>query len=346
MLSTPVIASALASRAVPPLGARPRILFVTATRIGDAVLSTGLLRHLVDRFPDARFTIVAGPLAAPLFTAVPGLEKLIALTKRKHARHWLDLYRQVVGTSWDLVVDLRGSALAWLLRARYRRVGAKGTRRMHRVEVVGQTFGLVPPPAPIIYTAENHRRTAAMLLGPDDGRPLLAIAPVASWGGKQWRGERFAELIRRLTRDGPLQDARVAVVAAASEREKAAPVLSSIPPDRLVDAIGAGDLPTVAALLGQARLFIGNDSGLMHMAAAMQVPTLGLFGPSPVTYYAPWGPHTDVAATTISYEALTNSPEFDHRLENTHMDTLSVDSAEETARALLARTASPAGVVP
>src|ERR1700744_5567760 len=114
MSPMPVIASALASRAVPPLGARPRILFVTATRIGDAVLSTGLLRHLIERFPDARFTIVAGPVAAPLFAAVPGIEKLIALTKRKHARHWLDLYRQVWGISWDLVIDLRGSALSWL----------------------------------------------------------------------------------------------------------------------------------------------------------------------------------------------------------------------------------------
>ncbi len=61
------------------------ILFVTATRIGDAVLSTGLLSYLVDRFPGARLTIAAGPIAAPLFEAVPRLERLIIVEKRRWA---------------------------------------------------------------------------------------------------------------------------------------------------------------------------------------------------------------------------------------------------------------------
>ncbi len=65
-----------------------KILFVTATRIGDAVLSTGLLSHLVGQYPGARFTIAAGPPAAPLFVAVPGLERVIAVTKRPWSLHW------------------------------------------------------------------------------------------------------------------------------------------------------------------------------------------------------------------------------------------------------------------
>src|ERR1700735_2572173 len=87
----------------PPLGAAPAILFVTATRIGDAVLSTGLLRHLVERYPGARFTVAAGPVSAPLFQGLPGLERLVVLRKRSYARHWLDLYRQVAFRRWDLV---------------------------------------------------------------------------------------------------------------------------------------------------------------------------------------------------------------------------------------------------
>src|SRR5471030_2087303 len=98
-------------RSLPVLGANPRILFVTATRIGDAVLSTGLLAHLIERHPDARLTIAAGPVAAPLFEAVPGLERLIVMEKRRLAAHWLGLYRAVARRRWDIVVDLRGSAL-------------------------------------------------------------------------------------------------------------------------------------------------------------------------------------------------------------------------------------------
>jgi heptosyltransferase III len=92
-----------------------RILFVTATRIGDAVLSTGLLSHLIERYRAPRLTIAAGPVAAPLFEFVPGLEQLVVMRKQRWSSHWLPFYSAVATRRWDMVVDLRGSALAWLL---------------------------------------------------------------------------------------------------------------------------------------------------------------------------------------------------------------------------------------
>src|SRR5438132_3439517 len=174
-----------------------RILFVTATRIGDAVLSTGLLSHLIGRFPGARLTIAAGPVAAPLFEAVPGLERLIVLRKRRFSLHWLSLYARTLGWRWDLIVDLRGSALAWLLRAGERRVMAKGDPREHRVRQLGRLFALDPPPSPRLWTAPRHERAANALITP--GVSVLAIGPAANWRGKQWRADRFAELALRLT---------------------------------------------------------------------------------------------------------------------------------------------------
>src|SRR6516162_543340 len=187
-----------------------RILFVTATRIGDAVLSTGLLSHLLDRYPMAWLTIAAGPVAAPLFAAVPRLERIIVVEKRRCSAHWLPLYAKVAPRRWDLVVDLRGSALAWLLRADERRVIAKGDAREHRVRQLGRLFNLEPPPSPRLWTAPHHE-TAAGALMPLDG-PILAIGPAANWRGKQWRAKRFAELAQRLTAaGGPLPGARVAI---------------------------------------------------------------------------------------------------------------------------------------
>src|SRR5437762_585915 len=165
-----------------------RILFVTATRIGDAVLSTGLLSHLIGRFPDAGLTIAVGPAAAPLFEAVPGLQRLIVLQKRRWALHWLPLYARTIGRRWDLVVDLRGSALAWLLWAGERRVMAKGDPHEHRVRQLARLFGLDPPPGPMIWTAPSHDRAAEALVPP--GGPVLAIGPAANWRGKEWRAER------------------------------------------------------------------------------------------------------------------------------------------------------------
>ncbi len=312
-----------------------RILFVTGTRIGDAVLSTGLLGYIVERNPGARLTIAAGPDAAPLFAAVPGLERILIVTKQRYALHWLKLYRTVVPRRWDLVVDLRGSALAYLLAANERRVMGKGDADAHRVQQLARLFALDPPPAPRLWTAPEHEQRAALLVPP--GGPVLAVGPAANWRGKQWRAERFAELAQRLTAaSGPLPGARIAVLAAAHERAQAAPLLAALPPGRGLDLIARTDLLTAAAALRRCALFVGNDTGIMHIAAAMGTPTLGLFGPSLPAQYAPWGPRTAVVRTTRSYDEIVGAPDYDHRTTGTQMDSLSVDAAEAAARRLWA----------
>ncbi|HEV2303612.1 MAG TPA: glycosyltransferase family 9 protein [Stellaceae bacterium] len=317
-----------------------RILFVTATRIGDAVLSTGLLSHLIARHPDARLWIAAGPVAAPLFEAVPGLDRLLVMRKRKASLHWLELYASVASRRWDLVVDLRGSALAWALWARQRRVMAKGDPAAHRVRQLGRLFALDPPPGPVLWTGRHHEAAALALVPP--GRPFLAIGPAANWRGKEWRAERFAELARRLTgRAGPLAGGRVAVMAAGHEHAQAAPALAALPEGRAIDLVGKTDLLTAAAVLRRAALFVGNDTGLMHIAAATGAPTLGLFGPSPSEQYAPWGPNADVVRSSEPREALF-PPGFDHRTTGTLMDGLSVDAAEAAAHRLWHRVAGAA----
>jgi heptosyltransferase-3 len=316
------------------------ILFVTATRIGDAVLSTGLLDYLIERHAGARLTIAAGPLAVPLFEAMPGLERVITISKRPLAAHWLGLYSAVVGRRWDMVVDLRGSALAWLLRSGQRRVMAKGDKHEHRVRQLARLFDLDPPPSPRLWLTPAHDRAAETLI--PAGPPVLAIGPAANWRGKQWRGERFAELARRLTAgDGPLPGARVAVLAAEHERAQTEPLLAVIPPRRLIDLTGRTDPLTAAAALRRTALFIGNDTGLMHIAAASGVPTLGLFGPSPIDQYAPWGPCTAPVRTEAAPETMFGK-DFNHRTTDTLMDTLSVDAAETAARSLWFRVVSKA----
>ena len=317
------------------------ILFVSATRIGDAVLSTGLLSYLVERYPDARFTVGAGPVAAPLFEGVPRLERIIVIDKRRYGLHWLGLYAQVAGRSWDLVVDVRGSALAYLLLARKRRVRGKGARDEPRVIQLGRLFGLDPPPSPRLWTLPRHEDAAARLV--PTGGPVLAIGPAANWRAKTWRAERFAELAQRLTAPvGVLSGARVAVLAAKHEGSQAAPVLAAVAPERRIDLVGRTDLLTVAAVLKRCALFVGNDTGLMHVAAAAGVPTVGLFGPSPTAHYAPWGPRTAVAQTERPWFSLTSAPDFDHRTADTLMDGLSVDAAEAAVRGLWHRLAGEA----
>ena len=310
------------------------LLFVTSTRLGDAVLSTGVLSHCLEHMPGVRVSVAAGPVAAPIFRNVPGLDRLHVLTKRPGGAHWLDLWARSVIRRWQLVVDLRGSALAYLVPTTRRLVLGKGDRHGHRVEALGRLVGRgEAPPAPRLWLGPAERSTAARLV--PTGSPVLALGPAANWRAKTWRPERFAELARRLTASGPLLGARVAVLGADGERDAVRPVLDALPADRRLDLVGRVDPLEAAACLERCRLFVGNDSGLMHVAAAIGVPTVGLFGPSPVEHYRPWGRWTAVAQTPMTPEELMADPAFDHRTSGTLMDGLAVDEAERVARELL-----------
>jgi ADP-heptose:LPS heptosyltransferase len=267
-----------------------RILFVTSNRIGDAVLSTGLLDHLIRTFPDSRITVACGPVAEGVFARMPNLDRLLLLEKQPYGRHWLGLWAATAGTVWDLVIDIRASALAYLLLTRRRAVMRKRTG--HKTEQLATLLKLDAPPLPVAWTAPEDRARAAVLLPP--GPPVIALAPTANWAGKVWPPDRFVALYRGLAA-GPMQGARVAVFAGpgAQERALAAPVLAALP--AAIDLVGALTLPEAAACLARCALFVGNDSGLMHLAAAAGAPTLGLFGPTPAEEYAPAGRRTAVA---------------------------------------------------
>ncbi len=262
-----------------------RILFITATRIGDAVLSTGLLDHLARAHPTACFTVACGPVAEGVFARMPRLHRTLVVDKRRFDRHWLTLWSQTVTTLWDLAVDLRGSALTLLLPARHRAIMRGGRRPGHRLTHLAGTLGLAVPPLPVTWTNAADRARAATLL--PEGGAIVALGPTANWSGKVWPAERFVALFHAL--ESVLPGARAAVFAGPGEAERAmaAPVLAALP--GAIDLAGALTLPEAAACLARCRLFVGNDSGLMHLAAAAGTATLGLFGPTPASEYAPSG---------------------------------------------------------
>ena len=315
-----------------------KILFITATRIGDAVLSTGLLAYLLERHPEATVTIACGPLPAPLFAAVPRCDRLISVAKRRRGLHWFGVWRATAGTRWDLIVDLRNSIVGRIVPARRRHIAGRARKDRHQVEELAALLDVQPPPAPTIWTDAEQESRAARLI--PAGPPVLAVGPTAAWPAKQWRAARFNELIARLTAaDSILAQGRIAVFGAPNERKAAEPVIEAIPPERRIDLVGKTDLATVAACLKRCAFYIGNDSGLMHLAAAAGVPTLGLFGPSPAVRFAPWGSRCAVAQTSIPFEDLVGAPEFDHRNSETLMDSLGVDAAAAAANSLWRRCA-------
>ncbi len=316
-----------------------RILFITSTRIGDAVISTGILRHLLDANPDARVTVVCGPAAKELFEGVPGLERIIVLEKKPYSLHWLEMWKQCIGSIWDVVVDLRNAPLsALLLSKRQYHLGRAAKNNVHRVVALASILGLEKnPPAPKLWPRPNDTSEAAKLI--PDGRPVLGLGPSANWIGKVWPAENFTSLALRLVADdGIIPGGRIAVFAHESEREMVTPIIDVLKDKgcEVIDLVGHRHLLAVYAELKRCAFYVGNDSGLMHMAAAAGVPTIGLFGPSREDHYAPWGHRCASVRTDASYDDIFPSKDQLFKVGSL-MGTLDVDKVEHKARELWQR---------
>lgn len=316
-----------------------RILFITATRIGDAIMNMGVLDHLITAHPDARITVGCGPLAAPLFRAIPEVERVIVMKKQKGGGHWLKLWRESVGHRWDMVVDLRGSLTSWFLWAGQRFVKRPNPRAgvRHRVEEAAEVLRLGAAPGTRLWIdAAGEARADAEL---PQGQTVLALSPAASAVFKEWAPERFSELALRLTaEDGLLPGAAIAIFGGPGDEARAQAVKAGLEARTVIDLTGQLDLVEAAACLKRAALFVGNDSGLMHMAAAAGTPTLGLFGPTDERLYAPWGEKARIVRAGDRFDERERRALADTSRESL-MGALQVDAVERAAAELMAESA-------
>lgn len=279
-----------------------KVLFVTSNRIGDCVISSGVIREIGRQVPGARITVACGRPPAPFFRSAPGVERVIVLDKKKLAGHWLDLWKQTVGTRWEMVIDIRGSALSYLVPARRRVVYNRSWETgLRKVEMVSRLMGSEAPLDPEIFLDDRARAEAAAVIDPQlaagaGSGPILALAPIAHQPGKSWPADRWGQLVERLMAEPRFAGWRFMPVGGPGDRPPATPALETAG-ERAIDFVGKGDILASAAAIDRAALFVGNDSGLMHVAAALGRPTLGLFGPTEWWLYGPWGVRTRTAAS-------------------------------------------------
>jgi len=311
----------------------PHILFISSTRIGDAVLSSGALDYARSLAPGAEVTIACGPLPAPLFRGEPNLKALHTFVNRGGLSHWFALRDQLKGERYDIAIDLRGSLVTYMLNAKKRFVFRKSSQVRHKVEeatAMMRAPHVLNPRLRIDERARSDARAAA-----PDG-PILVLGPGASIIAKRWRTDRFAAIARRLTGAGaPLAGAHIVILGGPEDAAIASEISASLSGDGIaaISICGRLDLLACAALLERTTLFVGNDSGLMHIAAAVGAPTLGLFGPTDERLYGPWGGRARaLRGRAYSELAAFGDP---HDVDKTLMDDLSIDAVESAAQDML-----------
>lgn len=299
-----------------------RVLVVRLRSIGDTVLATPSLHALRRFLPAARVDVLLEDWVAPLLDGSPDVDRIITIRRRDTSSR-LRVVQELRAARYDVAFNLHGGSTAALLTrasgARHR-VGYQSYRyaRLHnhaappasqlwRREVthsVEQQLALlgwtgVPvsdrPPTRLAVTAEAERSVARRLrdarLG--EGANFALIHPAAAFDSKQWAAENFARVVEHLRARGL---PAVAVVAPGE-----AAVIKSINDETRAPLVSLSNLalPEVTALAAQARLFVGNDSGIAHIAAAVRTPSVVIFGSSNVAHWRPW---TDAPAEVVREE--------------------------------------------
>ncbi len=290
------------------------LLVIKLRYIGDVLLATPVFHALRDRFPDVRLTVLVNSGTEDILKWNPDVDEVLTMDRRTPTAP-LRLVGALRRRRFDCVVDLtdgdRSAILARLSGAPVR-IGFNEERRwrgllytavvqatapMHRVERDLETvraLGIEPKAGPLVlHTSQQDEEEAANLLeevgvvGASAGatRPLVLMHPGARYWFKVWPAERFAELADLLA---DTYGCRVLVGGAENDKAVAETIRARARSAPTVLA-GRTTLLQFAALLKRCVLFVGNDNGPLHMAAALGVPVIGLFGPSDPAIWGPWG---------------------------------------------------------
>jgi heptosyltransferase-2 len=345
---------------IPAPGGINRILVRGVNWVGDTVLSYPTVEQLKTLFPKSHLAILIPSYLVDLWKTFPYVDEIIPFQKKEGIGSiWedLNLSQSLKERNFDLAVILPRSFrsafhifLARIpIRIGYQSEGRSlflthGIRRTkeilkgHRihyyrklVEFLGETEGL---PSPKIFLREEDRRWADGVLkdlGIPEGKLLIGINPGATFGlAKCWYPDRFGKLGKRLAEKW---EARILLFGKEEERPIVDEILHYLGTDG-IDLTGKTGLLQLAALLERCTLLVTNDTGTMHMAAAVGSPVAALFGSTPPLATGPWGEgHVVVRRDVPCSPCWKRICPKDHRC----MDLITVDEVEKAVDKQLKR---------
>jgi heptosyltransferase III len=288
-----------------------RVLVVRLRSIGDTVLATPSLHALRRFLPDARIDVLLEDWVAPLLEGFREVDRVVSV-ERKSTASRLRVARALRSTAYDVVYNLHGGSTAALL--------TRATGATHRVGYADYAYAALhnhtaPPSSELWGREKTHSveqqlallgwtgvpvtdRPATRLAATPDTLALVAqrlreagledtdafvlIHPAAAFDTKTWAAENFARVVEHLAARG------LASVAVAAPTESQ--VVADVRKHTRAPLISFTDLtlPEVSALASRAALFVGNDSGIAHVASAFGVPQVVVFGSSNVAHWRPW----------------------------------------------------------
>ena len=274
-------------------------LVIQTSFLGDVILTTPLIAELATRGP---VDVLATPVGAAALANNPDIRTVIPYDKRSTYGSALGLWHTVkeirTRRPYDATYLAQGSfrsGLLAMLTGATQRIGfASSTGRvtyttqlpyrpeLHHAERLWSLAmaECADPPTrdqirPRLYPSDEDRIVVDRLLrrAGAHGEPFIALAPGSAWGTKRW--PYYVELANRLA-----DDFMIAVIGSNADLQTATQITDALPPERVINGVGALSLLASAELIGRAQAIVTNDSAPQHLASAMGTPTLAIFGPT------------------------------------------------------------------
>ena len=301
-----------------------KVLFIGNTRLGDAVLSTPILNYYNKK--NNEITVICSSLSKSIYSSFSCVKIVITLKKKKRGMHWLEAYKSLESIKWDLVIDLRNSLLSRLIRKRKIIRYSVSSDKVHKVESYCNLIGLKKCKAPFIPKNNINQNIINNLIKKNNIKlPILVVAPITNWKRKNWPLDSYKKLIRKLLIKEKKYFSSVILLGSEDEKTLCEKLKKSLDNINVFNFAGLIKILEVYELLKLCKLFIGNDSGLTHLAAASKIKTLALFGPSKNEAYRPWGKNSYFIRTPETYSQLVEVRGYNRFEDVSLMKNLKVD---------------------
>jgi heptosyltransferase-2 len=289
-----------------------RTLVISPNWIGDAVMAQPLLQRLKQQAPQRPIDVLAPPSAAPVWRAMAEVAEVLetpfrhgALQLRERWKFGRLLKQRGYVDAYVLPNTLKYALIPWFAGIP-KRVGYKGEMRhglinvMHHDDVPPRPMvpfyaalaaapdaPLIEPPRPRMAVAEGDIRAACERAGIDPALPLVLFAPGAEFGtAKRWPARHFAALARELRSRYP--QLHIGMLGSPKDRAACDEILALTGPDRMHNLAGTTRLGEAIALIAGADAMVANDSGLLHIASALNRPVIAIYGPTDPDHAPPF----------------------------------------------------------
>jgi len=276
-----------------------KILIETNSNIGDAVMNVPIINFLHKQYPYAKFDLVCDARSVDIFKDFECVDK-IYIKNKKSRMDVVKLFAKLLKTKYDLAIGLRSDGIPLLTRARKKLYKfEKDAKLFGRVRESEYNFSILRKLFPAIAIQNIDTKIAVCdenigyakgLIEYREGEKILVVAPGANSPAKVWASENFIELTDRIKSDFD----KVVVIGSASEAETCSKITAAC---GAINLAGKTNLRQAAGLFSLCSFFVGNDSGLGHIAAAQGVPTFIVFAHTDISFanpirYTPYGAHS------------------------------------------------------